>query len=1294
MYVYLYRGMSVSYSAASHASFNEEDKYDLSSKCISSLSDVKIPQVLVLILSNNQFKDFSTLPPNNELQVLQADNNKLEVINPEDFSVCPSLSTLNLSFNLISKIPFLKPLQSLKTLDLTGNNITVLENLEENEQLNHLLLAQNRIHSVILRSPMKNLLKLDLRFNPIDQIQFGNVFTSIVSLHLDHCNLTSFSGLSKMHSLTRLSLSFNKITDSQPLILPNLEFLNVSNNALTTLRSFYKLSKIVSLNVSFNPIDDHGFSISSRLSSLRTLLAVGTKIVHPNLILRFAPNVEKIDLSYTRISQLPDAKTLVHKAIRLQSLDLRGTPLTYEYYPDIKGKAVQNMKEYECIEDYDQFYQNSAVLRNQYRQSLLSVSYSSLEILDGIHIRNEEAKITSSNKKILEDESEQPDLSFSLNQSFNAMNDNDYSNEEKNNNSKLKSEKRRIKKEKLINSIDKLLKEQNQLREKLNLEPKIDFDDLQQYNIGQLEEYKHLIIDINSSLAEKVNSSTNDTSEELNRERKRNRSLKKELKDMQNNQHYEIPEHEKSSNPSSVPQQVQIVHSSETDLPQQIEIPQSSEISNELPQQIQITETSSVPQQIEVFEVPENERSEIEWDQVSDIPQINNIESNIPPHRSIIQNDDMIEDYYEGAPSNTEELGKIDNIQMINGQQEMINSQQKMINSQQEMINSQQQMIDTQQKIMNSPQRYSIIQDQEPIQKVDVSSQMNNIPQTNIPKVDVSSQMTNSPQKSFQEIIKKLNLENQQLKEELARERSRRILKPQNYNHENDDYDEEMEKDLQKKRIQQQEFEKQQKDLEERRKQKLLEEQQRQKEQQMQKKYEKQQRERERLLAEQQRQQEYARQQQQKQFEEEQRLKEYERQQREKQKQYEEERKKKEYDNQQKRKQIQLQEPQRKKQQRKMETTEKSDEYILEKQPEIRQRQNPRKENEGNRERKERNPMPKSKRDFNKILPADPDKVHLAGQLMAENALLRSNLGKDPLDYYPAESFNANDIDMIIAQLLDDNKVLEQQINTQNKLLNDEKQNKRGSKFNSANKSKRNLPNKVERYDQYLDLQGSREGCSFWVPLDARKQQEQQEYYRDMQLRLPIAVSKNERKRGCNKCENTILMMARVPLYPPDAHEIKRESDEYQLVESYVVTSLNRRVELHELKKSHFSFAFIENERTMHNIHLVVIVTNDHELYLKEGIKEPILVSEHFKYVNEELTAKGQTNILICGFDKGNQANNFCEHTILPNLKDMKSMNESYDSLFFRYRGHDAIMALDPNRLVPLYSIHLSLPET
>ena len=85
MYVYLYRGMSVSYSAASHASFNEEDKYDLSSKCISSLSDVKIPQVLVLILSNNQFKDFSTLPPNNELQVLQADNNKLEVINPEDF---------------------------------------------------------------------------------------------------------------------------------------------------------------------------------------------------------------------------------------------------------------------------------------------------------------------------------------------------------------------------------------------------------------------------------------------------------------------------------------------------------------------------------------------------------------------------------------------------------------------------------------------------------------------------------------------------------------------------------------------------------------------------------------------------------------------------------------------------------------------------------------------------------------------------------------------------------------------------------------------------------------------------------------------------------------------------------------------------------------------------------------------------------------------------------------------------------------------------------------------------------
>ncbi|OHT13235.1 hypothetical protein TRFO_16678 [Tritrichomonas foetus] len=319
--------------------------------------------------------------------------------------------------------------------------------------------------------------------------------------------------------------------------------------------------------------------------------------------------------------------------------------------------------------------------------------------------------------------------------------------------------------------------------------------------------------------------------------------------------------------------------------------------------------------------------------------------------------------------------------------------------------------------------------------------------------------------------------------------------------------------------------------------------------------------------------------------------------------------------------------------------------------------------------------------------PADPNKVHLAGQLMAENALLRNTLGLDQLNYHSAESFNESDIDVIIAQLLDHNKIMREQAAQQSNMQAQNQNISSGSKRAKTTKA-------VNRYQQYLDLQGSYEGCTFWVPLDAKKQQEQQEYYNDMQMRLPVAVErKPKKKKGCNKCENAILMMARVPLYPPDSSLITENSDEHQLVESWIVTSLNKRVRVENLAKSLFFYRVIENERTMHNIHLVVVVTNESQNYLMNGVNEPILVADHFKYVQKALGQAGSAQILICVYDQGNQATNYCEHTTLPNLSEMKSMNQSFDSLRFRYQGEEAIMTLDPSRLVPLYSANISVNE-
>ena len=304
---------------------------------------------------------------------------------------------------------------------------------------------------------------------------------------------------------------------------------------------------------------------------------------------------------------------------------------------------------------------------------------------------------------------------------------------------------------------------------------------------------------------------------------------------------------------------------------------------------------------------------------------------------------------------------------------------------------------------------------------------------------------------------------------------------------------------------------------------------------------------------------------------------------------------------------------------------------------------------------------------------------------MAENALLRNTLGLDPLNYHPVESFSSTDVDKIIAQLLDHNKIMRDQVSQQSQTKN----------------GNRNLRRPIQtqqmaRYLQYLDLQGSREGCTFWVPLDAKQQKQQQDYYNDMQMRLPIPVETDtDRKRkkhlkGCSKCEKAILMMSRVPLYPSDASKIIEGSDEFQLVESWVITSLNKKVRLNDVMKSSFFYKIIENERIMHNMHLFVITTDDPMQYLTDGIDQPILLADHFKYVERELNQSGSANILICAFDVGNQATNFCEHTIIPNIQEMKSANPSFDSLKFRYQKEEAVMAINQSRVVPIYAVQIT----
>ena len=318
---------------------------------------------------------------------------------------------------------------------------------------------------------------------------------------------------------------------------------------------------------------------------------------------------------------------------------------------------------------------------------------------------------------------------------------------------------------------------------------------------------------------------------------------------------------------------------------------------------------------------------------------------------------------------------------------------------------------------------------------------------------------------------------------------------------------------------------------------------------------------------------------------------------------------------------------------------------------------------------------------------ADEKKVALVSQLMAENALLRDQLGLERLLYREASEFDADQIDEIIDQLLRHNKSMREQADQQ-ALLIAQQPPKGLDPYHPSSSSSGH-----DRFDVVADLIGNQRGCNFWVPLYAEPGRKDQQYMNKPLKQLPISVAKKPRIHGCMKCAKAILMMARVPPYPPNSSNLVTGCDEFQLVEAWLAALVNQKVSVKEVSKSAFFWKFIENERTMHNMHLVIVATSEASQIIANGVDSPIVVADHGRYVSKDLKSNGESTVMIAGFDDGNQAVNYCEHTVLPNVQEMMTVNQAYDSLRFQFQGDEAILTLDPSRLIPLYSVHLVSDE-
>lgn len=277
-----------------------------------------LPRLTFLDMSYNNLEaiPFGALRGHATLEHLHLDYNKIHLIDREAFMAMPALRELRLRNNSLTDIlegPMWN-LPALKGLDLAGNYFRRLEP-------RHL-------------GNLPSLRKLDLSGNELNYI---NPETFLVTPALEHINM-SHNLLNALHPATfrhllnlyELDVSFNNLLEFVPGLPRGIEYLHMSNNAITGV----PISPSPDLDLPALRMLDLSSNQIQRLpkSSLRTLPQLRRLYIARNLLqqldeqsLSGLNRLEVLDLEENRIYQIH--QNCLKEMSELRSLNLRNNRL-------------------------------------------------------------------------------------------------------------------------------------------------------------------------------------------------------------------------------------------------------------------------------------------------------------------------------------------------------------------------------------------------------------------------------------------------------------------------------------------------------------------------------------------------------------------------------------------------------------------------------------------------------------------------------------------------------------------------------------------------------------------------------------------------------------------------------------------------------------------------------------------------------------------------------------------------------------------------------------------------------
>lgn len=291
-----------------------------------------------------------------------------------------SLEYLNLNNKNIENLSGIEFAKNLKKIDLSYNKIEEIRPLSSLILLEELNLSDNEITDISNIKYLKNLKRLDLS-NVVRNLNIEDEIVELDDLNEDtHNSIKNISPISDLPNLVELNLSNNEISDISPLLnLNNLQKLNLSGNSISNISDINKIKSLINLNLSNQVI------INDRI-----------KILENYLNLDYSVTDEKNNtISPSFISK---AGVLDGKTIKWINLDEYVSDLEIKFGKEIKlnesletyfsGKIIQSVDMDSIIEIED------VVLLNSINTSLgkndlnLNILKSEMESLESLEITN------------------------------------------------------------------------------------------------------------------------------------------------------------------------------------------------------------------------------------------------------------------------------------------------------------------------------------------------------------------------------------------------------------------------------------------------------------------------------------------------------------------------------------------------------------------------------------------------------------------------------------------------------------------------------------------------------------------------------------------------------------------------------------------------------------------------------------------------------------------------------------------------------------------------------------------